>query len=177
MTQLDRRAKQKRTEIIPIRTAYGTVDKPVSTHQRFSDVEDTGLSMTKQADMAECDINNIMKRYETTGVLPDLIKQNPQYGEFADAPTYQESLHLVQYATEQFQALSAKVRARFDNDPATFLAFAGDARNLDEMETMGLLSPDAVTRRQAARIEKERAKAAPEPSPKGKKAKHDDDTE
>lgn len=126
---------------------------------------------TKRSEAAACDINNIMKKYERTGVLPDLIKKNPQYGDFADVPTYQESLHLVQFSQEQFSGLSAKVRRRFHNDPVEFLAFTQNAANAEEMAKLGLMSPDAVKRVQDAKsaASKEGAPPAPKASAKPKK--------
>lgn len=112
---------------------------------------------TKQADKESCDINNILKRYEKTGVLPDMIKQNPQYGDFSMAPDYQEALNIVRFAEEQFAALDAHIRLRFDNDPEKFLAFASDDKNYDEMEKMGLLKPEVVKARQDAAIAKQAA--------------------
>lgn len=130
-------------------------------------------SMTKQAEMAGCDINYIMKRYEEHGILPGLIKENPQFGDFSDPLTYKESLDLVQFAQDQFMALHASVRARFDNDPAKFLEFADNAANAEEMAAMGLMKPEAVERVAAQKEKAKKREAAPlEP-----KAKKDEGTE
>lgn len=93
---------------------------------------------TKQADKDGCDINNILKRYEQTGVLPDLIKREPRYGDFSSVPSYQESLDIVHRAETQFAALSAEVRDRFGNDPVKMLEFCQDEKNLPEMVKLGL---------------------------------------
>lgn len=102
------------------------------------DCQAAGDGMTKQHHIAECDINNIMKRFEKTGELPGMIKENPMYGDFSDVKTFQESLDIVNLAQEQFAALSAKVRARFDNDPAKFLEYATDPKNAEDMVSLGL---------------------------------------
>jgi len=99
-------------------------------------------SLTKQSEKASCDINTILKRYEKTGILPDLIKQDPRYGDFSDMPTFQEAQAIVIHATAQFEALDAPLRKRFGNDPAEFLAFASDKANIDEMRKLGLLKPE-----------------------------------
>lgn len=93
---------------------------------------------TQQQFKAECDINNIMAKYKKTGVLPSLIKADPRYGDFSDVLDYQESLNIVMHANDQFAALSAKVRRRFDNDPAKFLEFTADPKNAEEMIDLGL---------------------------------------
>ena len=95
-------------------------------------------SRTKQSFKEECDINTIMKRYENTGVLPELIKTNPAYGDFSDVGTYLEAMSVVKLAEEQFSGLSAKVRDRFSNDPVKFLEFANNPGNGKEMIDLGL---------------------------------------
>ena len=95
-------------------------------------------TLTQQHCIAECDINNILKRYQNTGSLPDLIKQNPQYGDFSSISDYQTSLNTVLHAQAQFNALSSEVRDRFHNDPAKFLSFCNNPDNVDEMVKLGL---------------------------------------
>lgn len=99
------------------------------------------VSLTKQADKESADINNIMKRYEKTGQLPEMIKTNPHWGDYSDAPTFQEAFEIVQKAEDQFAALDAQVRKRFGNNPAAFLEFASDPKNAKEMVDLGLLIP------------------------------------
>lgn len=98
----------------------------------------SGQGMTKQSFKEECDINHIMKRFKRNGILPSLIKKDARYGNFADVGSYQESLNIVMLAQEQFAGLSAEVRDRFGHDPAQFLEFAGDPKNLAEMVKLGL---------------------------------------
>ena len=95
-------------------------------------------SLTQQNEAASADINAIMKKYQETGQLPDLIKIEPIYGEFADLPTYQESMNIILHAQDQFNNLSATARKRFGNDPKNFLAFCNDEKNLPEMIKLGL---------------------------------------
>jgi len=134
---------------------------------------DTGSeSHVQQSAKSECDINFIMKKYQNTGVLPQLIKKEPQYGDFSDVSTYKESLELVMFSQEQFAALPAQVRKRFQNDPAEFLAWTSDASNLEEMASMGLLKPDAMERVQEQK-EKAAEKAARQAAAKPKKGGDD----
>lgn len=106
--------------------------------------------VTKQSDLKDCDINAIMKRYERSGVLPDLILKNGSYGDFSDAPTLQEAFEITRHAEEQWSLIDAHIRNRFDNDPVKFAAFANDEKNYDEMAKMGLLKPEVVAARKAA---------------------------
>lgn len=104
----------------------------------------TKPSMAKQSFRDECDINNVLKKYNKTGQLPDLIKQNPQYGDFSEAPDYQDALNLVILAEQQFNALPAHARKRFNNDPAEFLAFVHNSDNAEEMVSLGLATKRPV---------------------------------
>lgn len=105
--------------------------------------------VTKQSDLKDCDINLIMKRFEKTGTLPNLIAKNGHYGDFSNVPDYQEAVQIVAHANEQFLNLDAHVRNRFDNDPAKFLAFATDPKNEDEMYKMGLMNEEAKNLRKS----------------------------
>lgn len=130
-------------------------------------------SRAKQSMKDECDINNIMSRYNKTGQLPGLIKREPQYGDFSDPITFQEACETVKRAEEQFAALPARTRERFGNDPQRFLAFTQDPQNIPEMETLGLFSESALqrikTQREEARLKEAEASArATTPTPKKK---------
>lgn len=97
-----------------------------------------GKSLTLQADEQNANIHFILERYQKTGALTAMIKENPQYGDFTQVPTYQESLNIVLKANEQFNNLDAKIRARFANDPTQFLNFVHDPNNKEELIKMGL---------------------------------------
>lgn len=99
--------------------------------------ETTGLSLTKQSFKAECDVNNILRNYNKTGVLPENF--NP--GEFRDVTgiDYQESMQMVASASSMFNELPSALRKRFKNDPAELLAFTSDDKNIEEAHKLGLL--------------------------------------
>lgn len=97
---------------------------------------------TDQFFREECDINTIMKQYESYGVIDHLNRLEPQW---ADVPEfdYRESVHLICEAEAKFGALPAILRARFDNDPHAFLEFFNREENRAEGEKLGLLVPRA----------------------------------
>lgn len=137
---------------------------------------------TKQEFRDECDVNNIMKKYLKTGQLPELIKSNPKYGDFSDVPSFQEAQDRVNFANAQFAALPARVRARFENDPAQFLAFASDERNAQELIDMKLATPRPPADSLAPQggSQEPRRGAVPAPSrgaPKGKPQADDSEAE
>lgn len=100
-------------------------------------------SKTKQSFRDECDINNIMKRYEKDGLIAHVNRYSGQYGDFGDAPLFQDAMNKVIAAEEMFMSLPAAVRTRFKNDPGAFIAFATDEKNRDEMKRLGLLKEEA----------------------------------
>jgi len=116
-------------------------------------------SRAKQSFKEACDINNIAAKARQSGFLA-APQGSPLYGDFSGANDYREALHVVMRAEEQFSALPAAVRDRFQNDPAAFLAFATDSSNEEELIKLGL-----ATRRAAA----EPPAPAPEPAKKAKK--------
>lgn len=121
-----------------------------------------GKGRTKVQFKQDCDVNRIMARFQKTGELPQRGNpQKPLYGDFTQVGTFQESLNIVAEAQAQFQALPSRVRARFQNDPATFLEFCGKKENLPEMVKLGL-----ATKRQ---LQDDAGQSTASNSPKAKK--------
>lgn len=119
-------------------TVTGVAKLYAKLRKRRPSIDKEHPPTTKQHFKDECDINNILARYEKTGQLPSLIKENPKYGDFSSPLQYQDSLNLVLHAQTQFEALGSRVRERFSNDPQKFLAFMQDPNNIDEMVQLGL---------------------------------------
>lgn len=97
----------------------------------------TEPSMTKQAPANEVDINQIMDRYLKTGELPS--PRPAQYGDATEIPDFETAMQIVIAGQNAFEALPAKLRERFGNDPAQFLAFIDDPANYDEAVKLGLV--------------------------------------
>lgn len=77
-------------------------------------------SMTQQHMKEAVDINNILAKYQRTGVLEHVSKFQPQY---LDCPSadYLEALRRIRDADEMFGELPSTVREFFANSPANFL--------------------------------------------------------
>lgn len=99
-------------------------------------------SRTKQSFKAECDINTIISRYLKTGTLDFANKNEPRYGDVTGIE-YQQAAFKVAAAKSMFAELPAALRHRFDNEPAKFLDFVQDDRNIEEARELGLLKPKA----------------------------------
>ncbi len=135
-------SNNKKSNVIKFKTPYN-----LESFSRVSDLGDFPETTTQQSLKDQCDINSIMSKYESTGTLSSLIMENPQYGDYSNVPAYQDALNLVMKAEEQFSSLSAKLRHRFDNDPAKFLAFVDDPNNKQEMHELGLTREGAEAKR------------------------------
>lgn len=99
-------------------------------------------SMTKQSFTDECNIHNILRKYQATGLIEHQNRFAGDYGDYINVQDYQASLNAVNEARATFEALPANVRARCNNDPAVFLSFVADPSNRQEMFKLGLLSKD-----------------------------------
>lgn len=123
----------------------------------------------KQSFKDDCDINNLLKRYEKTGVLPHNVKGPGQYADISDVSDYQTACNIVIQARENFDALPSKLRARFHNSPEEFLAFTLDPANAEEMVNLGLAvkRPDEAVP-EAPEASKEPVKKAPDKTPRTK---------
>lgn len=101
-------------------------------------------TMTQQQFADDCDINNIMAKYEKTGQVTHLSNKQGVYGDFSDITDYQDMLHRVAAAQESFQTLPAKTRQRFQNDPGELISFLQDRKNYDEAISLGLIVPNTI---------------------------------
>ena len=99
-------------------------------------------SLAQQNFAAECEINGIIKRFEKTGMLTHVSDKVAQFGDFTGIPDYQASLNFIGKANDLFMSLSAELRDRFNNDPASLLAFVSDPRNRAEGVKLGILDPE-----------------------------------
>lgn len=100
----------------------------------------------KQSFKDECDINNIMRRFNLTGELPRGSGRPAFYGEVPDID-FQGAMQIVIKAEADFMSLPAQVRDRFANNPASLIEFLQDENNRDEAIRLGLLrvpEPQAI---------------------------------
>lgn len=118
-------------------------------HTQFDPPHDEGIkndlpSLTRQEFLEETDINNILDQYETSGVIPESRPGEPQYADLTDPifTDYQRAQNIVIDAQYAFERIPAAIRERFNNDPASFIAFLQDEKNREEADKLGLLRPD-----------------------------------
>lgn len=87
---------------------------------------------------SETDVNNIMRKYMTTGQINHLAGSSGVYGDFTEIGDYQEAMNTVIKAQESFETLPSKVRNRFANDPQELINFLKDPDNVEESIKLGL---------------------------------------
>ncbi len=101
-------------------------------------------SRTNQSQAEEADINTIVRRFGVTGMLPQGVRA-PTYGDFTGVGDFRDALEAIRAAERSFSQMPADVRARFANDPASFVDFCSNPENIDEMRKLGLAVPAPVS--------------------------------
>lgn len=107
---------------------------------------DTGFDMsnqvsrTQQSQAAETDINGIVKRFKVTGAVPQGVRR-PTYGDFNGVNDFRSAMDAIIAAEKSFGAMPAVVRNRFNNDPASFVEFCTDDKNIPQLREWGLAVP------------------------------------
>lgn len=99
-------------------------------------------TMTIQDHKDECDINNIIARYNKTGYYVDPMKPGttpPQWGDFSAVPDLMEVQNQLIEAEKAFMELPSELRRRFDNDPLSLLEFLQSDENREEAIKLGLI--------------------------------------
>lgn len=97
-----------------------------------------GISMTEQSHKKETDINNIMSKYQKTGVLTFVNSQQPIYAEMASTDL-QTAMNTVINAQDMFDNMPAEIRKEFDNDPVKFLQQMDNPEYQERARELGLL--------------------------------------
>jgi len=97
---------------------------------------------TRESFTEECDINNILGRYASTGLLEHVNGKTPTYGDVGQQDLH-ALLNLVKKTDALFEALPNSVTENFGSY-AEYLAFAEKPENRAELEKMGIIAPSTV---------------------------------
>jgi len=99
------------------------------------------ITMTEQAHKDECDVNNIIKKYDKTGLINHVSKINAMYGDVSpiDFKSAQDMLIDVR---RKFDEMPSDIRKRFRNSPYEMLKFLSDPENRNEAIKIGLIRND-----------------------------------
>lgn len=102
-------------------------------------------SLTEQSHKDSCDIHQIMRKYESTGIINHVTQYQGTYADMADAPDYYTAQTIIADAKSMFETVPSRIRGEFENDPAKFLAFMQDPTKKAEIEAFGLDSSHLPT--------------------------------
>ena len=136
-----------------LRTPYN-YDKDAASNESGLHCEDASLA--QQHYKEECDINTILQKFNISGLLPEQ-PLSPRYGDFTGIGDYHTAMNRVIAAQDEFEALPAQIRARFNNDPAQLIEFLENSDNRPEAEELGLVEKAAAEVVEAAKTTPEKA--------------------
>lgn len=136
-----------------LRTPYN-YDTDAASNESGLHCEDASLAQQHFKD--ECDINNILRQFNLTGVLPE-SPLSPRYGDFTGIGDYHTALNQVIAAEDEFMSLPANLRARFENDPAQLIEFLNNPENKDEAMKLGLVNQEPAEMPQVVELPQEKA--------------------
>lgn len=109
----------------------------------FPETDPKSVSKTQQQFKEEADINNVMMKYQKTGILGNILDQRqPFHGDFTTGFEFQEAQNMIAETTQKFEALPSDLRERFGNSPAKLLDFIADPQNRIEAEKLNLIERD-----------------------------------
>lgn len=134
-------------EPVFVRSAYNYDVDQASDEAGLDCSKDKGR--VQQSFEDETNINVIVARVFKTNEFPQNVPMVFD-GDFVDAPDFETSMQLIVKAREGFDAMPAKIRSRFDNDPSKFVKFVSDPANFDEAVSFGMIRPEVVEARAAA---------------------------
>lgn len=136
----------------------------INWRHQYDEVTDTAVkaiaqldfpfpSLTVQSYTDQVDLNTVLKRFGVDDMTPlqmasfdNSILGNPElFGDFTGERNVdlRGALEIAQAATESFNALPARIRRKFDNDPRTLHDWLLDKNNVEEAVTLGLLTKQA----------------------------------
>ena len=154
--------KNPRPEIIVSRRANGT--KRVVTINAHD-------SRAQQQFKKDCDVNLIIAKFKKTGTVTHVRNAAAGvYADMTDAPSYQEALQTVINAERAFEEVPAKIRERFNHDPALMMEFLSQKENDEEAIKLGLKikpqppAPDPMLTTLNTIAENTKPKPKPKPS-------------
>lgn len=110
--------------------------KPVRAVERVY-AKHSDKIIVEQCHAKGCDINNIVKQFHKTGILPENNK-TPIYGDFSNIPSTEEAFDIAHKAQEAFMLLPANLRKLIDNDPSQLSKFMLEEKNYDACVQYGL---------------------------------------
>lgn len=99
-------------------------------------------SMTKQEFKNDVNMNSIMKRYRSTGILP-VSNAKAVFGDFSKVYDYQTAVQKVMEIDEEFLKLPSHVRERYGNNPDMFMQAISNHQGLQALINEGIIKENS----------------------------------
>ena len=118
---------------------------------------------TEQHYKERCDVNNVIRRYQDTGLLDHVSVLEAKYGDMP-AGEFKQMMDMVIDVQARFAEFPLKIRNKFRNDPEAFFQFMEDPANRPEAIAMGLIRSDWPAENDGIgekRVEPEKAPESP----------------
>lgn len=93
----------------------------------------------RQSEAADTDINRIVAQFHKTGLLPAGYAEGV-FSDVSEIGDFRAAKERVLLAESEFMKLPPQLRSRFDNDPLSFVEFAVDPANRQDLIDLGLLA-------------------------------------
>lgn len=124
-------------------TGEVSAEQPDGRKPVFVGAREGNAGRARQSERDMSDINLIVRQMRRGQVPSNVNQMVASYG-FAPAVTFRECMEQLRKAREVFDALPAKTRDFFANDPARFVDFASKKENLDKLVELGLREPEKI---------------------------------
>ena len=121
-----------------------TTTKEMREHcKRPGTMDENGnpIYFTEQAHKDICNVNNIIKKYDKTGIITHVSQFEAQYGDMTGMD-FKQAQDLVLGAQKKFDELPSKIRKYFDNTPEKLLEFMENPDNREKAIELGLINPN-----------------------------------
>lgn len=124
--------------------AVGTTTPEMREHCKRPGKQDENgkpIYFTEQAHKKECDVNNIIKKYDKNGLITHVSKFEAKFGDVSGVD-FQAMQEKVANAQSMFNQLPVEIRSEFENNPAKLLKFMDNPDNRDRAIELGLINKD-----------------------------------
>jgi phage internal scaffolding protein len=108
--------------------------------QRPGNMDELGnpIYLTEQAHKDACDVNKIIRKYDTQGLISHISKFEAKFGDLTGLD-FKAANDLIAAAKSTFENLPSEIRNRFKNSPEELLTFMENPENRDEAIKLGLI--------------------------------------
>ena len=93
--------------------------------RHHTEIDDDGRPVnmvTEQHHKIECDVNQIIRKYDNTGLITHVVDMEGKYGDMTGVD-YKDAMDLITGVQSQFNELPSNIRKEFSNSPQRYLAF------------------------------------------------------